>query len=126
MSAPPTRTKRVVAALLPAALLWVFAACLLICGWENAAADGDPHSAVTLGAAATPEAPACEGCPDASFLKAATAERRTFRPESQAVRGLPASTRPAAPPAAALNFLPAHHRRLLPDTPLELRPALRI
>lgn len=125
MPAPRIQLKRAVAALLPVALLWVFAACMLICGAERAA-HGRPDVVPTVEATVTANAAECEGCPDASLLKATAPERVTFKPGLQALSSAPAFILPAAPSAAAAASAFSHRRQFLPDPPLELLPALRI
>jgi hypothetical protein len=118
--------RRAVAALLPVSLLWVFAACVLICGWESSAAQGRAGFASTVEVNELRNASGGEDCPEASFLKATTPERATFRPDLQAVSDLPASILSVTSAADAFTFVPLYRRRLNPVPPLELLSALRI
>lgn len=115
------------AVLLSVSFVWVFAACVLICGWESAAECGEPHHASTAGVNEPADTPACEGCPDAAFLKATTGGRVTFAPESQAVSALPASfVSVTSSAAAAVTFIPPGGEQFLPTPSLSLLPPLRI
>lgn len=117
---------RAAAVLLSVSIVWVFAACVVICGWERAAESGEPHLASTVGVDEPTDAPACEGCPDAAFLKATTGGRVTFTPESRAVSVLPDSLVSVTSSAAVVTFTPADGRHLLPAPPPGLLPTLRI
>ena len=112
--------------LLSLSIVWVFAACVLICGWERAAECGEPHLAATAGVNETTDEPACEGCPDASFLKATTAGRLTFAPESRAVSDLPASLMSITSSATAVTVTLPDGGQLLPAPPPGLLRPLRI
>lgn len=114
------------AVLLSVSIVWVFAACVLICGWESAAECGEPHHASTAGVNEPADAPACEGCPDAAFLKVTTGGRVTFAPEPQAVSGLPASFISVTSSAAAVTFTPSDGEQFLPTPSPRLLPPLRI
>jgi hypothetical protein len=120
------RLTRAVAALLPGSLLWVFASCVLICGWENAVSHGEPYFAPTVEITETTDAPACEDCPDASLLKATTTGRVSFALEPHPVGGLPSSILSVTSPTDAFTFAPDYSRRFSPAPPLKLLPALRI
>jgi hypothetical protein len=117
--------KRTVAALLPLSLLWVFAACILICGLESAA-HSQPSFVSTVEVTGTTNATECEGCPDASLLKAKSPERTTFKPILQAVTSISASILSAD--SSADVFTPAllHGPQFQSDPPLHLLPTLRI
>lgn len=123
---PRLQSTRAVAVLLSVSVLWVFAACVLICGWESAAEYGDPHVASTAGETATNGAPACEGCPDASFLKAANTPHVTFAPDAQTVSSLPASIMSVTCSTAAVTLTSAHGKLFSPDPSPRLLPILRI
>jgi hypothetical protein len=121
-----TQLKRVVAALLPVSILWVFAACVLICGWERAEAQRQSVVASTVEVTETANATRCEGCPDASLLKATSPARPTFMPGLVAVSGVPASILAAATSPDALTSAFSHSHRFRPGPPLNLLPTLRI
>lgn len=125
MPLSPAPIKRTVAALLPLSIMWVFAACVLICGMEHAAAHGEPHPAPAFEVKETADTPASEGCPDASLLKAASASRVTLRTELQAASGLVAAPSMKTS-SAAVTRVSARRRPFQPDPPLDLLPALRI
>ena len=126
MFMPHIRLKRAVAALLPVSLLWVFAACVSTCGWEIAASNGQPEVATMVEVTQVREAAKCEGCPDASLLKATTPERAAFKPDLQAVSSVLALGFPATLSADAGTSAFPHRQQFLPDPPLELLPTLRI
>lgn len=126
MSVPRIQLKRMVAALLPVSLLWVFAACVSACGWEIAASDGRPDFAAGVEVTQVREAAGCDDCPDASLLKATTPERATFKPDLQVVSSVPALILPNAPLADAVIFARPRRQQFPPDPPLKLLPALRI
>lgn len=123
---PLNRLKRTVAVLLPMSILWVFAACVLICGWEHAAAHGETALTPADQVTETADSPDSEGCPDAAFLKAATTARMNLRPASHVVSGLPASTFDAVSRADDAPSVSPYRRRLPTDPPLRLLPTLRI
>ncbi|MET0646134.1 MAG: hypothetical protein ABW208_05890 [Pyrinomonadaceae bacterium] len=126
MLTPRLRLNRAVAALLPASLMWVFAACVSICGWESA--ESRPRFASAAAATEVKGAPCCEGCPcpDASFLRATTAERATFKHDLQTAGDVATSVLPVASTFDAVTSVPAHRRQFLAGPPLELLPTLRI
>ena len=126
MFASRLQSSRAAAVLLSLSIVWVFAACVLICGWESAAECVEPHLASTAGVTETTDAPACEGCPDASFLKTMTAGRVTLAPESRAVSALPGSLISITSSAAAVTFAPPDGGQLLPPPSPGLLPPLRI
>ncbi|HEX8352096.1 MAG TPA: hypothetical protein VF611_04330 [Pyrinomonadaceae bacterium] len=126
MFTPRIELKRVVAALLPVSLLWVFAACVSICGWEGAEAQGRPDFAPTVEATEMRDAPDCEDCPDASFLKAATPERATLKVTLQAAADISASTVSGQAFADGIILISPYRQFSFADPPLRLLPALRI
>ena len=126
MPMPLTQLKRVVAALLPVSILWVFAACILICGWERAEARRPSDVASTVEVTETANATQCEGCPDASLLKATSPARPTSRPDLEAASSVPASILAAATSPDAFTSAFSHSHRFRPDPPLNLLPTLRI
>lgn len=126
MVTPRIRLERVVAVLLPAPLLWVFAACVLICGWESAASYDRPDFAATAEVAQVAGVSGCEDCPDASFLKATTTERVTFKSDSQAASDITTSVLSATPSADGVTVILPRRRPSLAAPPLKLSSALRI
>lgn len=127
MQATRSKLRRLTATLLPAALLWLWAACAVICGQESVRAASASTPTTAAGVAEVKGAQSCEGCPFASFPKATATERAAFDADPQ--------TSPADLPAAAnLSDYPGGHsafiraRRQPPSTapPLELLSALRI
>ena len=126
MLTPRSNLKRAVAVLLPTSLLWVFAACVSICGWESAAAHDQPHFASAVEVTETENAPDCEVCPDASFLKATTSVRLTFEPELQAARGVSSSILSVASSADGVTLSTTYRQPFLADPLLQLLPTLRI
>lgn len=115
--------RRMTATLLPLTFLWLCVACAFICGRETAASSGHavPSSVERTEAKG---APACDGCPFASFPKATAPERAAFDAGSQA---MPAE----APPKPSAYSQTAAYVRLRgqarPTTPpLQLLPTLRI
>jgi hypothetical protein len=126
MLTPRLRLNRTVAVLLPASLLWVFAACVSICGWESA--ESWPRFTPTVAATEVEGSPCCEGCPcpDASFLRATTAERATFKHDLQAAGDALTSVLTVASAFDAVTRAPAHRPQFLADPPLEPLPTLRI
>lgn len=126
MLAPRPHLKRTIAVLLPASLLWVFAACVSICGWESA--EIRPRLAPARAATEVEGAPCCEGCPcpDASFLRATTAERATLKHDVQAAGDALTPAPPVASTFEAATLAPAHRTRFSADPPLEPLPTLRI
>ena len=112
--------------LLPLSLLWVFAACVSTCGWEIAASNGQPDSAAVVEVPQVGEAAGCEGCPDASLLKATAPERTTFKPDLRAAGNAAALILPAIPSTEAGISASPHPQQFLPDPPLKLLPTLRI
>jgi hypothetical protein len=126
MLTPRIHFKRAVAALLPLSLLWVFAACISICAWESSAAAGRPDAASTVAVTLAKDAAGCEDCPEASFLKATTPERTTFKHGLRAASDAPASSLSVTAATVAVTLFPPYRRQLLPDLPLKRLPALRI
>ena len=126
MLTPRLHLNRTVAVLLPASLLWVFAACVSICGWESA--QSRPRPAPASAATEAEGAPCCEGCPcpDASFLRATTAERAALKHDLRAAGDALTPAPPFAPTFDAAAPAPAHRTRFLADPPLEPLPTLRI
>ncbi len=126
MLAPRLHLNRTVAVLLPASLLWVFAACVSICGWESA--ESRPRFTSTAAPTEVEGAPCCEGCPcpDASFLRATTAERATLRHDLQAAGDALTPVLPVASTFDAVTIAPAHRPQFLADPPFEPLPTLRI
>lgn len=125
MFTPQIHLKRAVVALSALSLLWVFAACILICGLESAA-HSRPGFVSTFEVTGTTNATECEGCPDASLLKATSPERTTFKHDLQVVSNVPSSIFSAV--ASPDVFTPAllHGRQSQTDPPLALLPTLRI
>ena len=126
MLTPRLHLARTIAVLLPASLLWVFAACVSICGWESA--ESRPRLAPAFAATEVGGAPCCEGCPcpDASFLRATTAERATLKHDLQAAGDALTPALPFASAFDAATPAPARRTRFLADPPLEPLPTLRI
>jgi hypothetical protein len=126
MLTPRLSLNRAAAALLPASLMWVFAACVSICGWEGA--ESRPRLAGTVAAAEVEGAPCCEDCPcpDASFLRATTAERATFKHDPQAAGDFTTPALSVASTSDAATPAPSNRPRFLDDPPLAPLPTLRI
>ena len=126
MLAPRLHLKRTVAVLLPASLLWVFAACVSICGWESA--ESRPRLAPASAATEVEGGPCCEGCPcpDASFLRATTAERATLKHGLQAAGDALTPALAVASTCDAATLAPARRPPFLAAPPLEPLPTLRI
>lgn len=116
--------RRMIAALLPLTFLWLCAACAIICGQETA--DGaDPLTLSSVERTEAKCAPACEGCPFASFPKATSPQHAAFDAGSQATPAGVPPTPPAYSPTAAAFVRP---RGQTPPaaSPLQLLPTLRI
>ena len=126
MLTPRLSLNRAVAALLPASLMWVFAACVSICGWESA--ESRPRLVAAAAAAGVEGAPCCEDCPcpDASFLRATTAERATFKRDLQAAGDVATPALTVASTFDAATPVPSNRLRFLDDPPLAPLPTLRI
>jgi hypothetical protein len=116
----------VVAALLPMSILWVFAACVSICGRESAAAQGQNVFTATVEVNEVNDVSECEGCPDASLLKATATERTTFKPDQHVLSGVPASIFTVASKADARAFTPTYRQQFPTYPPLTLLRTLRI
>jgi hypothetical protein len=117
--------KRLTALLLPAAFLWLCAACVFICGRETAGAADHLPAAHSVEVTVEDGEPVCDGCPFASFPKAMAPERAAFDAGSQT----PTADLPPTPPSYSLTAVVLVHPHALPPAtapPLELLSTLRI
>lgn len=127
MPSPRTQLRQAAAALMPLCLLWVFAACVLICGREAEAAHHGPAAVrSTFEMAGTQHAPDCEGCPVASFLTATTPGRSALRPKSQATDRVPTSSLSPVSSVDGVGPVSPSRRSFLKAPPPKLLPTLRI
>jgi hypothetical protein len=115
--------KKCIAALLPVSFLWLFVACVSSCARESAKNQNDT---IVSSSVEQKDASDCEGCLLATFPKATTTERATFKLNSQASL----SVHPVTPSVNSLTDEIAYDRRHLqisfPDEPLKRLPTLRI
>jgi hypothetical protein len=126
MPSPRTHLRQAAAALMPLCLLWVFAACVLICGREADEAHGAAATHSTFEMAGTEDAPDCEGCPVASFLTATTPGRSALRPKSQSAERIPASSLSFISSVDGVEPVSPSRRQFLKAPPPKLLPTLRI
>jgi hypothetical protein len=126
MPSPRNQLRQAAAALMPLCLLWVFAACVLICGREANEAHGVAAACSTFGRVGTEDAPDCEGCPVASYLTATTPGGSALRPKSQAAECVPASSLSLIASVDGVEPVSPSRRQFLKVPPPKLLPTLRI
>jgi hypothetical protein len=127
MHSQRTHLKRAVAALMPLCLLWLFAACILICGLESAERHGQSIRLSTVEIVGIKNAPTCEGCPLASLPKATIQERATFKPDLRTIDGAAASILSVNTPVCVAAFVSPRRRTSFNASPPTLfLSALRI
>ena len=78
MVRPRTEVERVIGALLPLCLVWLFASCVSICAMHCADSDEQPSFATVSGAIALDKASDCDECP-INAMPIVTAQDRTSR-----------------------------------------------
>ena len=116
--------RRLTAAVLPLSFLWLCVVCAFICAEETAAAAGNPFLS-SFERTEAGRAPACEGCPFATFPKTTAPERTAVDAGPQtAAADVPPSLRAFSSPIAVFVRLSGQS----PPTalPLQLLPTLRI
>ena len=109
------------AALLPISFLWLFVACILICGSEIA----EHHAADTISLSMVmTDTPACAGCPVSSIPKATVQESARF--DLLAPLVLSHSILAVSSLADSVAFPSHYHQSSFADPPLKRLPLLRI
>lgn len=121
-----TQLKRAVAVLMPLSLLWLFVACVLICGQESAETLDQPFILSSVEITEIEDVPHCEGCPFASFPIATNAERETLKLNLATLSVVPTSILSVASFANRITFASLQRQSFFTEPPLELLPALRI
>jgi hypothetical protein len=115
--------KRLIAALLPVAFLWLFAACVSSCARESAERQEHP---IVSSAVDSQDAPDCKGCLLATFPQATAPERAQFKLHLQAPAFVPPLLLSLYPLTDVVIFNQGHLRPSFADPPLARLPILRI
>jgi hypothetical protein len=121
------RLKRLMAMLLPISFLWLFVACVTICGREGTQETHEP-SIISSACEITEitETPDCQDCPLTSFPRATAPERVTFKLYLQTAFFARSSFTSVGAPFDGTTFFYRPHKPSFTDPPFNRLPALRI
>lgn len=123
MSIPRFLLKRLIAALLPISLIWMFVACVSICARESAEGHSNDQVSSPM---EIKEASDCKGCPLTSFPKARIPERTIHASDLQTPVAIPCLALSVDSLASGVVILSRQRLRSKADPPLERLRALRI